>query len=333
MRPPAFWNIREGRDAVPFLRALLTPLGLVYAASVARRLERAQPVDLGVPVVSIGNISLGGTGKTPLARAIRARLSQLLARPVAVVSRGYGGTLKGPVEVDTARHTAAEVGDEPLMLAHDGPVFIGADRAEAAQLAKAAGAGALVLDDAHQNPSLRKSFSFVVVDGEVGFGNRHIVPAGPLREPIARGLARADAVILMGVACEDTLEDLQGFDRPILSAHLKPVACTLEGPVLAFCGIGRPEKFEDTIRALGLDLAELLPFPDHYPFKPADIARLRLRAREIGATLVTTEKDFARLPLALRDWIEVIKVEAVFDDQAALDDLLRHALAVLPHAP
>ena len=335
MRPPSFWLVRHGRDAAPMLRFLLSPLGLLYARATARRLERGQPVALPVPVVCIGNLTLGGTGKTPLARLVRSRLAALTGGEVAIVSRGHGGSLVGPVRVDPQIHSAADVGDEPRMLASDGPVFVGRDRAEAARLAVQAGMTALVLDDGHQNPALLKDLSLVVVDGATGFGNEHVVPAGPLREPVATGLSRADAVIMMGGTAEQIEAiDLPGLDGPVLRASLQARPRTFKGPVLAFCGIGRPEKFDDTLRALGASIASFIAFPDHHPFTPADLARIERTARHFGAVeLVTTEKDHTRLPPDFATRVTTVEVEAVVAAPEALDRLLQRAIQACARRP
>lgn len=322
MRAPAFWTIRHGRDAAPMLRLLLAPLGWIYGVSVARRLVKTTPLKLSIPVISLGNITVGGTGKTPLARLIRSELTVLLGGPVAILSRGYGGSLAGPLLVDRTQHSAAEVGDEPLMLAADGPVIIARDRKAGGQFAVAAGVRAIVLDDAHQNPALAKDLSVVVIDGQTGFGNGHLVPAGPLREPVVKGLARADVVIIMGALSQDSLDDLVDYQGTLLAAALKPTATNIKGKVLGFCGIGRPEKFDATLRELGLDVVDMYPFPDHHFYKPDELVRLAQRAMAEGATLVTTAKDFVRLSADFAETVRVIPVTAVMDDPAALRAIL-----------
>lgn len=327
MRPPEFWQIEHGRDAAPMIRALLTPLSWLYTGATARRIAQANPWPAPVPVVSVGNLSLGGTGKTPLARLLRERLGDMVNGPAAIISRGHGGHLRGPVMVDTGIHSARDVGDEPLMLAHDGRVSIARDREQAARLAVAQGARALVLDDGHQNPSVLKDLSLVVVDARAGFGNGRIVPAGPLREPVGAGLKRADAVIVMGVGGPEEGPALPGWTGPVLACSLVPERLDLKGSVLAFCGIGRPEKFEDTLRAMGMALEALVPFPDHHPYSPSELRRLAAHAEASGAALVTTEKDFMRLPEWFARSVRVVKVTARCEDPAALDRLLETAIA------
>lgn len=310
------------------LRLMLSPLGWLYGVSVARRLAKATPVRLPIPVVSLGNISVGGTGKTPLAHLIRAEMAELVSGPVAILSRGYGGTLQGPVLVDRSRHTALQVGDEPLMLAADGPVIVARDRAAGGRFGFEQGMKGIVLDDAHQNPALAKDLSIVVVDGATGFGNGFLVPAGPLREPALKGLSRADVVITMGPVSGDASDDLDCYKGPIVGADLVPTAVNIAGKVLGFCGIGRPEKFDATLRALGLEVVDMFPFPDHHPYSATDIRRLEAGAREYGATLVTTAKDFVRLPSAFAAKVRVIPVTAQISDMAALRAMLARALDI-----
>jgi tetraacyldisaccharide 4'-kinase len=308
-------------------RLRLWPLSGVWAAATARRIARGHPVDPGVPVICVGNLTVGGTGKTPVVREIARRLGG------AVLSRGYGGSLAGPVQVDPARHAAAEVGDEPLMLAQDLPVWISRDRAAGAQAAAQAGAKVLVMDDGHQNPSLRKTLSLVVVDGETRndewpFGDGRVFPAGPMREPLKTGLARADAAVILLPA------DLPAPDPelvaalsavPVLIARLAPAAPPPAGPQVGFAGIGKPWKVERALQAAGCDLSDFWPFPDHYAYDEATLQRLADRAAQFGAGLVTTEKDWARLPAPWRARVSAWPVRAVFEDEAALDALLTRA--------
>ncbi|HET6971660.1 MAG TPA: tetraacyldisaccharide 4'-kinase [Phenylobacterium sp.] len=322
---PRWWYRREDRVA-PVTRALLTPLSWVWAAATARRIAKGQAFDPGVPVVCVGNLTLGGTGKTPVVREIARRLGG------HVLSRGYGGSLQGPVRVDPARHTAAEVGDEPLMLAQDLAVWIARDRAAGAKAAAGAGAGAkvIVMDDGHQNPSVRKTLSLVVVDGETRgdewpFGDGRVFPAGPLREPLAVGLARADAsVILLPADLAEPDPELlaQLAAKPVLVARLVPAAPPPTGPQVGFAGVGKPWKVERALQAAGCDLKDFWPFPDHAPYDEAALARLAARAAQFDAGLVTTEKDWARLPPAWKPRIAAWPVRAAFEDEAALAALL-----------
>ena len=314
---------------MPTTRALLTPVSWIWAVVTARRIARATPADPGAPVICIGNLTVGGTGKTPIVRAVAERLAAR-GLQVHLLSRGYGGSLEGPVRVDLTRHTGAEVGDEPLMLARDYPVWVARDRAAGAQAAAAAGAQAIVMDDGHQNPSLKKAVSLVVIDGEVRdgewpFGDGRVFPAGPMREPLVTGLARAEASIVLLPA------DLGGVDpelaqalaaRPMLSARLEPAQPPPPGPQVGFAGVGKPWKVERALRAAGCELADFAPFPDHFAYDEAVLGRLADRAAQFDAGLVTTEKDWVRLPPAWRARVAAWPVRAVFEAPDALDALL-----------
>jgi tetraacyldisaccharide 4'-kinase len=315
MRQPDFWTA-QGFAARAALAAL-KPVGWAYGASVAWKRDHVVPHHPKAKVICVGNLTVGGTGKTPIAIAVARALKERGGNPF-FLSRGYGGKQPGPALVDTAHDTAHDVGDEPLMLAAAAPVIVARDRKAGAELADANGAGAIVMDDGHQNFALAKDLSIVVVDAETGFGNGRVLPAGPLREPIVQGLARADAIVLVG----DGAPDLKGFPGPVLRAHLVSVDMLgLRGKsVVAFAGIGRPEKFFDTLRARGAELIETRAYADHYAYTASDIARLKAKAR--GALLVTTEKDFVRLTPAQREGLNFLPVRAAFDDAATFAALL-----------
>ncbi len=332
---PRWWYVRDDaqrRGGMPWIRMALTPVSWIWAAVTARRIARAQPLDVGVPVICVGNLTMGGVGKTPVVRALAQRLAAK-GRAVHLLSRGYGGKLAGPVRVDPAVHTAADVGDEPLMLARDFPVWVARDRAAGAKAAAEAGAQVIVMDDGHQNPSVKKALSLVVVDGETRgedwpFGDGRVFPAGPMREPLAAGLGRADAVLVLlpgdlPQADAGLIALLRG--PPLLTGHLAPAAPPPAGPQVGFAGVGKPWKVERSLQAAGCDLADFAPFPDHAAYDEATLKGLAQRAAQFGAGLVTTEKDWVRLPPAWRARITAWPVEAMFDDLAALDALLAKA--------
>jgi tetraacyldisaccharide 4'-kinase len=311
---------------------LLAPLGTAWDAASRLRRAIAHPYRAAVPVICVGNLVAGGAGKTPVVLALAGTIA---ARGVAVhiVTRGYGGRLGGPVRVDPAAHNAAAVGDEALLLAKRAPCWVAHDRAAGVREAASAGAGAILLDDGFQNPGIEKDLSLVVVDAEYGFGNRRVIPAGPLREPVAAGLARADAIVLIGDGAAPA--EVREAGLPILCAELAAVraAAFAGASVVAFAGIGHPEKFFATLRRAGAALVAAHPFPDHHPFAEAEITRLRQEAERAGAQLVTTAKDGVRLPARLRDGILVLEVEIRWQDEDAVAQLVAGVLPISAPEP
>ena len=310
MRAPDFWY----SDANETIAFVLKPLGWLYGYVGRTRASMTVPFRASAPVICVGNLTAGGTGKTPLALAIGENLKARGLR-VAFLSRGYGAEVPGAMVVDAKEDTAADVGDEPLMLAQRAMAIVSPDRPAGARLAISRGAQVIVMDDGFQNPGLKKDLSFVVVDAAKGFGNGCLIPAGPLRERVEDGLSRAAAVIAMG----------EGYvtlpvDKPLLRASLVPLAedaAQLKGQrVVAFAGIGEPKKFFATLEACGAIIEVQKEFPDHYAYSEEDIGDLRETAQRYGAIAVTTEKDFLRLSPALREGIGTLRVVAQFDSDS-----------------
>ncbi len=321
MRAPEFWQ----RDGI--IPRVLAPAAAVVAAITARRVARPG-WRAPVPVICCGNATAGGAGKTTLALDLGARLAQ---RRVAFLTRGHGGRARGVHLVDPSRDGAALVGDEALLLAGCAPTWVAADRAAGARAAVAAGAGVLVMDDGLQNPTLAKDLSFLVIDGGTGFGNGRVMPAGPLREPVATAAVRCAAAVLIGADGSGALAALPS-GLPVLCARLEQLGTDdLAGRrVFAFAGIGIPDKFFAGLRAAGAVLAGTEAFPDHHRFTPRDIARVLARAASAGALAVTTPKDAVRLSPAQRALIRVAGVRLVWDDTASLDTLLAAMLEPTP---
>ncbi|QIP05992.1 tetraacyldisaccharide 4'-kinase [Bradyrhizobium symbiodeficiens] len=323
MREPAFWYRPRSLPSYA-----LWPLGALYGAITERRMLR-QGADAGIPVICVGNYHVGGAGKTPTVLALTKLLRELGETPV-VLSRGYGGRLQGPVMVDRTRHTAADIGDEPLMMARDVPVAVARDRLDGVALAKSQGATVILMDDGFQNPRLLKDASLIVIDSERGLGNGQVFPAGPLRAPLKAQLDRTDALVLIGDgrAANEVAAELAKRDKPELRAHLKPVAASLAQlsgkNVLAFAGIGDPERFFRTLRVSGIEVVRTRPFADHHMFSREEIAALAADAEREQLTLVTTEKDLARLrgSEGVPDGIVPFAVQLEFDDPAKLRQLI-----------
>lgn len=320
MRPPGFW--RHGHS--PPL--VLLPFAALYAHATARRV--AQPGwTAPVPVICCGNPGAGGSGKTPVALDLATRLLARGRRP-AFLTRGHGGSLSGPGLVDPSCHGAVDVGDEALLLADLAPAYIGTNRAASARHAISDGADVLVMDDGLQNPSLAKTLSLMVIDGGAGFGNGHVIPAGPLREKVTEAAHRCQAAVLIGPDATGAALQLPAALK-LLTATFVPDAADLASlprRSVAFAGIGRPAKFFETLRAAGHIPVDTLEFADHHPYTTADLTDLHRRASRLDARLVTTAKDFMRLPADQRSAFAVLRIRLTWSDPAAIEALLDQAL-------
>lgn len=331
MREPAFWY-----RPPKLMSRLLWPLGTIYGAVTEWRMDRAGRSP-GIPVICIGNYHVGGAGKTP----VTLRLAEILRAsgefPI-VVSRGYGGRLPGPVCVVPDVHSACDVGDEPLMMATRLPVVVSRDRVAGAALAKSKGASVILLDDGFQNPSLRKDLSVVVIDGNRGVGNGQVFPAGPLRAPLPAQTARTDVLVIVGEA-RSTGGIVERLDRrgvPVLRATLRADANSVmalrDRRVLAFAGIGDPDRFFSTLRAHGVNVVDAKSFADHHAFSASELAHLSEVAGEKSLKLVTTEKDMARIRsdaslAAFAHSIATFAVTMEFEDEDELRRILADRIA------
>jgi tetraacyldisaccharide 4'-kinase len=317
MRAPEFWT-STGLVARA-CAALLAPLGALYGLSVRARQAGARPFRARARVLCVGNLTVGGSGKTPVAMAL-ARMLAERGRRVVFLSRGYGGRLIGPIAVDPGKHRAEDVGDEPLLLAAFAPTVVALDRARGAQLADSLGAQVIVMDDGFQNFKLAKDLSLVVIDAETGFGNGRVIPAGPLREPVEQGLQRADAVVAVG----DAAFALPSFRGPVFRAQFRPSAPSqFSGrAVFAMAGIGRPEKLFHTLQAMGAVVVGTKAYPDHHEYTARELESVKNLASGAGAIVVTTEKDFVRIAPPFREGIVSLPVHAVFEDDSRIRALL-----------
>lgn len=299
-------------------------MAFLYSLGGQLRYGLTKPQKADVPVICIGNLVAGGAGKTPVALAVIKRLSSA-GMEVHALTRGYGGSERGPTRVNTDLHSSAEVGDEALLLAEEAVTWVSADRPKGARAASEAGAQVIVMDDGFQNPSLQKDLSLVVVDTAFGLGNGRVMPAGPLREPAGRGLARADAVILLGPE-NSRLEQQLTRQRSCLhleaSLAARNSAASLSGQkVLAFAGIGRPNKFYATLRELSAVVLETRDFPDHHAYTHSEVEDLLKRAAELKAVAITTEKDAVRLSSKHRSKVMTLPVEVVWQSHDKFEDL------------
>lgn len=332
MREPSFWWEKPGLAA-----RLLWPVAFCYGAVAARRM-RQDGASAGIPVICVGNFTLGGTGKTPAALTIARLLSEAGEKPF-FLTRGYGGKLAGPVRVDPSAHKATDVGDEPLLLARRAPAIVAADRVAGARLARELGASAIVMDDGLQNPSLAKNFSIAVIDARRGLGNGQVFPAGPLRAPLDAQLQRCGAILIAGKGqnASALTARMRSDGRALLHARLEPDGKTLKAltrkKVLAFAGIGDPEKFFSTLAASGIEATAETSFPDHHAYTGADAERILARCDAEKLIPVTTEKDLVRLTggdealARLGARAQALAVTLVIEEEDALRKLLRQTLA------
>ena len=325
MRAPAFWAAERGGAAA----AALAPLSWLHRLAACARAALARPVQAGIPVICVGNFTAGGAGKTPTVLALAALLADEGIRP-HILTRGYGGHVRGPLRVDPARHDARAVGDEALLLARAAPTWVCRDRPAGAAAAAAAGAPLLLMDDGMQNPGLAKDLCLAVVDGGAGFGNGRMLPAGPLREPLACGLRRAHGLVLVGPDRRRALAALGPLDMPVIGAALVPgreVEALRHQPVVAFAGIGRPDKFFETLADSGCTVIARHVFGDHHRYKAGEIATIVDEAKERDAVPVTTEKDHVRLPPDTRAAVRTLPVTLAWHDPAEPRALLAPLVA------
>lgn len=313
MKTPKHWQTKNLLALSLFLPSCL------YAFATWLRIKFTTPKKVTVPVICIGNLTAGGSGKTPVSISIAKILKQLGKNPY-FVSRGYGGNMSD-VEVDVNLHSPIEVGDEPLLLAKEAPVIVNHKRYNGAQRAINYGADIIIMDDGFQNPSLYKDKSFLVIDGNVGLGNMFPIPAGPMREFYSQGKKRAQAVIILG---EDKTSVADKFnDLPIFYGEIVPqTPQTKNKNVIAFAGIGRPQKFYDSLKKCGLNVITTFDFPDHYLYKSDDIKKIVETAENLGAEIFTTSKDFVKIPALYKNKINVLEITIKWQDEKKLTDFI-----------
>ncbi len=328
---PEFW----WQPGIPAQALALWPAAKLWGAAAAWRMSRPPRFRPAAATVCVGNFVVGGAGKTPTAVAL-TRVARSRGLKPGILASGYGGSLRGPVLVDPTVHRAEDVGDEALVLAAAAPTVVAADRVAGARALVRDGVDLIVMDDGFQDPALHKDLTLVVVDALSGVGNGFTIPSGPLRAPLSRQLLHTDALLVIGegVAGEHLIRAAARAGRAVQRARLKPakVRAWRKEPILAFAGIGRPEKFFATLAEIGATVAKTHAFPDHHPFTDAEAAELIAAADSEGLRLVTTEKDAARLAGkdgvlgALRERTDVFAVSLEFDNPAAIDEMIDTAV-------
>ena len=330
MRQPEFWFKQPG-----VLSGILFPLEVIWRAAARNRIGKGRRERIKIPVICVGNLNVGGTGKTPLVMELARRLTEAGESPHAV-SRGFGGNTSKPTLVDPSRHSATDVGDEPLLLSSFVPTWVGAKRPECARLAAEAGAGVIILDDGHQDPSLAHDISVIVVDAERGFGNCRVMPAGPLRETVDEGLHRADVVVVVGSNGQRFRKRWKfASDLPVIEAKTTVLSTGKDWRderVVAFAGIGDPLKFFACLSNLGANVVHEVPLTDHQVLDGRLLTRLEMVAKSRSAQLVTTEKDAVRLPKNWRSRVLTLPVRLELSDWSEIDDRLAGLGVIVPDA-
>lgn len=334
MKTPAYWY-RGLSDQAPLKEIMLRPLSAVYQWFSKLHRSSFKPYKAGIPVICVGNLVSGGSGKTPTAIALLQLIkSHDAEKKVYFLTRGYGGIRKGPLLVDPSDHIYREVGDEALLLTNHAPVIVAADRAKGAKFAKEQGADIIIMDDGLQNPGLEKDLKIVVINGEMGFGNQRTIPAGPLREPLDKGLDEADMFVLIGEDMRDTLSILPK-DKPVLKGNVQlsnSLPLKMDTAYLAFAGMGYPEKFFNFLRdELKLNIIKTKSFPDHHTYRRDELIDLHNDAQKLEARLITTAKDMARLPLLseiTEDFdLDVANIQIAFDSPSPFIEQLERITA------
>jgi len=326
---PEFWYAQDSARRRLFALALF-PLGYACGWCVRKRFDFYFPVPMEKPVICVGNLTAGGAGKTPVALSLCDILKERGHNP-HFLTRGYGGTETGPLQVAPSRDTALDVGDEALLLVEKAPTWVSINRALGAQQAFDTGASIVILDDGFQNPSFYKDFSIVAADGAVGFGNGRIFPAGPLRESLSFGLSRANAVVMIGEDRTGAAEQIRAVapDMPILRARYVPEESNIDlagKTVYAFAGIGRPQKFKDSLIEAGAQLEGWGSFPDHFAYVEEDLKELMAAAEAASAVVVTTAKDYVRVPASLKSRVSVFRIRLEWEDAGQVARLIEDAL-------
>ncbi len=327
-KAPAFWY-NQKTTSQKILKHVLSPLGWLYASIVEKRFGMYTPVPMSKPVICIGNLTVGGNGKTPTVLSL-AGLFINKKYNTHLLTKGYGGEETGPIQINAEIDTAEYVGDEALLLAEHAPTWVSVNRAIGAQNAIDGGAEIVIMDDGFQNPIIYKDFSLVVIDGKVGFGNQHIMPSGPLREDIEKGILRADAVLIIGEDRTRVTEQIKDIkDIPILSAKLVAARNNpkiKDKRIAAFAGIGRPSKLKETLEDYGANVIMWKEFPDHYLYHESDLLDFIFNARSADLPIITTSKDYVRIPENMKKAMNVFSIKLEWKNKEEIISLIEEAI-------
>lgn len=327
IKTPAFWY-RDKENRPKIWEHLLSPLSHIYKACDKKNREKQIPLKVDVPVMCVGNLTAGGSGKTPTAIALANMLVEKnIVKNPYFVTRGYGGSNKKTRRI-TVHDTPSETGDEPILLVKHCKTIVSVNRYDGAQMAAAEGADLVILDDGFQNNSLHKDISILVIDGKRGFGNRKILPAGPLREAPNAGFKKADIVIIIGDDQHKISQDIPE-KSPVFFANVEPRTDQerkQKNKYIAFAGLGIPEKFKDTLIENNYSLIDFIPFPDHYKYKEKELEQLLKRAETQNATLITTEKDILRIPPKYSKHIQTLPIRLRFEQENTLSKYLEEKI-------
>lgn len=313
---PRFWWSSQ-----KFMRHLLFPFSIIYGYFADRTMKRKNVPSVSMPVLCVGNFTLGGTGKTPVVIALTNTAKRLGLKP-GIVSRGYGGKIKHSRCVDLARDKARDVGDEPILLAQHATVAVGTDRIQSAKLLQNEGCNFILMDDGFQSRRMVIDFAVLVIDGLRGLGNGAVFPAGPLRAPLKTQLAYANSLIMIGTGdrSHEIPQLAKQADKPLTHARLTPlVKDNVKGKsFLAFAGIGNPEKFFCSIRELQGKVVKTMVYADHHFFTDRDLDDINNAANNNNLFIATTAKDFVRIKGDKKD--KLLEKLYVFDVEVAFDD-------------
>ncbi len=328
-RPPKFWYRDNLSSSAPIIEKILSPVSKIYQCVHRLNMHSGKTRKVSIPVICVGNVTVGGSGKTPVVIALKTLITKhnLFKNPY-FLSRGYGGSQTTTARCITGHEDARDTGDEPLLLAYHSKTITSVNRHEGAKLAQSLGADCIIMDDGLQNFDLFKDISFLVIDGKAGFGNQKTLPAGPLREPVKTALKRANAAIIIGKD-HNNVQAIIANQCPTFSAHIEPSNLNdidLSQSYIGFAGLGHPKKFHETLQKYNINTLNFHEFPDHHPYSQKEITRLLEEAKRKNATPITTEKDYQRIPEQYRKSIKYLAIKLVWDNEENILNFLKHAI-------